>query len=484
MWSDGTPITADDVLFSYDDLTLNEDVDTNQRDSLELPDGTYPISEKIDDYTVKFTISTVYRPILEALGFSIMPKHKLAEFVHKLNPDVPVGTFNETYTLDTPVEDLVSMGPFMVESYQADISVTMVRNPYYYGYDANGVQLPYYDRLITHIVTNEDVQMLKFRNGEVDVYGNRPEDLAILLGEAPTKGFQVMISDDTNYSNNWFVVNQDIGLADEVDNEKRELYRNPKYREALSHLADTDTMIDVIMNGLGKKIWSPVYPISPFYAGRDSYGGEVTEADSFWYEYDPALAISMLDELGVVDQDGDGWRDLPSGAPLTIEFNTNDNTTRTKFCLILTEDFRAAGLNVNFQVVDFNTLVTRLLSSTGDMILLGLAGGGNDAHAPNVYRTCASLFAWRYSSCEEPTELDVRIDELIAAGVSTLDNDEAFEIYKEYQVLVAQRLGYQYLITSTFLYCYYDHVGNGALSNPYATIAGWRLAEFAFDNRL
>jgi peptide/nickel transport system substrate-binding protein len=485
-WSDGELITADDVVFTYNDVIFNEDVDTNSRDGLILPDGTFPVVEKVDDLTVTFTLSTIYRPILNSLTNNIMPEHALAPYVHKLNPDVPAGTFNETWTLDTPLDEVVGCGPWMVTDYQANVSVTMERNPYYWVYDPAGTQLPYYDKVLTVIVANQDVSMLKFRNGEVDVYANRPEDIPILLPEGPGKGFTTMITDLALYGTTWICPNQDIGLTDGADAEKRELYRNVEFREAMAHLLDKDTMVTNVLNGLGTAQWTGISIPSPFYAGRDEYGGPITEADAIWFEYDPALAASKLDALGVVDQDGDGWRDLPSGAPLTIEINANDNTIRIAYCLIIQDDFRAAGLNANFQVVDFNTLVTKLLSGTGDIIQLGLTGGDEPNSGKNVYTSCGALHAYRYSACDEPDEVDLRIDELYDLGSNTFDLDAAFGNYKEAQQLLAQQLGYIYLCQPTFLYAYYDYVGNAFKASPTSTPAGNNglLTELCFDNRL
>ena len=485
-WSDGMPLTADDVVFTYDDLIMNEDVDCKTWIILALPDGTFPVLEKVDDYTVTFTLSTIYRPILSALTFNLMPKHVLAEFVHKLNPDVWAGTFNETWTLDTPPCELVGNGPYVVADYKPNVSVTMERNPYYYVYDNEGTQLPYYDEYVSHIVANQDVSMLKFRNGEIDVYDMLPANIPVLLPEGPSAGFSVMVTDVPRYGTSWIMVNQDIGLADGTDVEKRELYRNVEFREALAHLLDKDTMIHNVLNGLGMPLWSPVSVPSPFYAGRDYYGGQITESDAVWFEYDPALAASKLDDLGVVDADGDGWRDLPSGAPLTIEINANDNTIRVAYCLIIQDDFRAIGLRTNFQVIDLNTLVDRLFSSTGDIIQLGLAGGDEPNSGKNVYTSCGSLHADRYSACYDPDEIDLRINELIDLGAGTFDLDEAFEYYKECQQLLAQQLGYIYLCQPTFLYAYYDHVGNAHMASPISSPSGDNglLTELCFDKRL
>jgi peptide/nickel transport system substrate-binding protein len=486
MWSDGVPLTADDIVFSYNDLVLNEAVDTNSRDGQLLPDDTYPVCAKVDDYTVTFTMSVIFRPALNSLGVSILPKHKLAEFVHKLNPAVPEGTYNESWTLDMDLTEMVSNGPFIVTDYQPNVSVTMTRNPYYYAYDPAGTQLPYYDNFVSAIVTNQDVSMLKFRNGETDAYGLRPEDISILLSESATKGFSVFIGDTAGYGTTWFMPNQDIGLAEGTDAEKREVFRMVEFRQALAHTIDKDTMTQNVLNGLGGAQWSPVSVPSPFYAGRDFYGGPITENNAVMFEYDPALAESLLDGIGVVDADGDGWRDLPSGDPLTIEINANDNTTRIGYCLILQDDWRAVGLNATFQVVDFNTLVDRLFGASGDIIQLGLTGGDEPNGGSNVYRSCGSLHAYRYSACDEPDEIDVRVDELLALGAGTFDLDEAFGYYVEYQQLLADQLGYIYMVVQTFIYSYYDHVGNAQFATTQGTPTDndGSFGALCFDRRL
>ncbi|MCK5213479.1 MAG: hypothetical protein KAQ74_06085, partial [Dehalococcoidia bacterium] len=355
-----------------------------------------------------------------------------------------------------------------------------------YGYDPAGTQLPYYDTIVSAIVTNQDVSMLKFRNGEIDVYALRPEDIAILLPEGAQKGFQVLITEAPGYGTTWFLINQDIGLSEGTDAEKRDLYRNVSFREAMAHCIDKDTMIQNVFNGLAGAQWSPVSVPSPFYAGRDFYGGPITENNAIAFEYDLAKAAGILDEIGVIDADGDGWRDLPSGDPLAIEINANDNTTRIASCLILQDDWRAIGLNATFQVVDFNVLVDRLFGSSGDLIYLGLTGGDEPNGGSNVYGSCGSLHAYRYSACDEPDEVDLRVDELLGLGAGTFDLDAAFDYYVEYQQLLADQLGYVYTVVQSFQYAYYDFVGNAFKASPTSTPAGFNglLTELCFDKRL
>ncbi len=474
-WSDGTPFTADDVVFTFNDLYYNEDIDTSTRDVLQLPDGTYPQVEKVDDHTVRVKLSMPFRPIFSALGASILPRHKLAEYVHKLNPDVPADAFNGVWGIDTDPSELVGMGPFMVKEYEADLYVVLERNPYYYHYDPNGVQLPYLDRYIVHIVADQDVTLLKFLNREIHAFGPRAEDVGILVEKADRGGFSVLVDPNVPvYGTSWIGINQDVGLPEDTDENLRALFRDIRFRKAIAHAVDKESIISNVYNDLAVPQWSPVSYLSPFYAGRTHYGGPVTEEAAVVYEFALDKSAALLDEIGIVDIDGDGWRDFADGSPLEIEFNTNPNTVREAICLIIAEDLRGIGLKVNFQPIDFNTLVTRLTTSMIEMVLLGLTGSGEPNSGANVYRSTGGLHFWHYSGgTDDLYEVEAQIDEFLAAGVATYDNDEAFEIYKEYQILLTEAdLGLIYTVNQAFLYTYYDEVGNGNVASPIATPSG------------
>jgi len=380
-WSDCEPFTADDVVFTFNDLIFNEDVETDTRDILTLPDDSYPVVTKVDDYTVQVTMSVIFRPILNAIGTAIMPKHKLAQYVHKLNPDVPAGTFNGTWGLDTDPSELAGLGPFMVESYTPDQNVIMVRNPYYYHYDQNGVQLPYVDKYVILTVASQDVSLLKFRNGELDALAIRPSDVPILKSEEAQKNFKVLLGKG-GYGTLWIAFNQD------AENEQlKTLFRDIRFRKAVAYAMDKQTIINNLYNGLAVPQWSQTSMPSPFYAGRDYYGGPITENNAVRYEYDLTKAAALLDEIGIVDTDGDGVREFADGTPVEFALETNaGNTLREGFCLIMQEDLAKIGIKANFNPIDFNTLVNKLFSSTTEAVVLGLTGGDEPNNGANVYK--------------------------------------------------------------------------------------------------
>ncbi len=470
-WSDGEPFTADDVLFSFNDLYLNTDIETDTRDILQLPDGNFPVVAKVDDYTVTVTCSVAFRPLLNAMTANIMPKHKLAQYVAKLNPAVAADAFNQVWGLDTDPAELVGMGAFMVESYTADLNVVMTRNPYYYHYDSKGTQLPYLDKYVVLTVASQDVLLLKYQNGEIDCFAPRPQDIPILKPEEKTKNLTVLVNQNQpGFGTTWVVLNWDT-----QDPKYRELFRTLKFRQGLAHLFDKETMIRNLFNGLAVPQWSPVSYLSPFYAGREVYAGPVTEKNAVIFEYSVDTAKALFDEIGLKDVNGDGYREFADGTTLEITLATNaGNTTREGACLIIADSAKLAGLKITTNFIDFNVLVNQLMGQEDyKAIYLGLTGGTEPHSGANVYMSTGGLHAWHYSAATgDITDVEKRVDELMNLAAAEFDLNKVFEYYKEYQIILSQDLGFLYTINQAFIYSYYNRIGNAQVASPIATPSG------------
>lgn len=457
-WSDGEPFTADDVVFTFNGVIFNEDVRTDYRDVL-LVEDQLPVCTKVDDYTVQFTLPAPFRPFLRMIGGAIYPAHKLQQLSRVYNPDADPEALNSAWNVDTPPEEIVGMGPFRLKEFIPDQLVILERNPYYWKVDPQGNKLPYLDGIKYVISFSLDTIMLKFRNGELDVYAPRPEDLATLIGEAATKGIEILI-DPTKplFGTTWIAFNQDC------PNEKlREYFRMVEFRQAMSHLVDRQSMIDNIYLGLGVPQWSPVSMLSPFYY-----------PDVPKFPYDLERAAQLLDQIGLVDRNGDGWRDFPDGTTFEFELNTNaGNTIREQSCQMFVADAKKVGLKVNFVPIAFNALVTKLLGGEYEACLLGLTGSSEPHGGANVERSCGGLHFWKYSDCEDPTPVAQRIDELFDLGVKTYDFDEAYEYYKEYQILAAENQFLIYTVNMLFRYAYYENLQNTGGFSPLAGALGF-----------
>jgi peptide/nickel transport system substrate-binding protein len=148
-WSDGKPITADDVIYTYKEIIFAGLGNTSTRDMMVI-DGKLPKLEKLDDYTVKFTTSKPFAPFLRQLSTSIAPKH-----IFKPISDKGQDAFNTFMSTDIKPETLVTSGAFRLKEYIPAQRVVLERNPNYYKIDKNHKQLPYLDKInCSHVVIN------------------------------------------------------------------------------------------------------------------------------------------------------------------------------------------------------------------------------------------------------------------------------------------------------------------------------------------
>ncbi|MCS6936594.1 MAG: ABC transporter substrate-binding protein [Candidatus Bipolaricaulota bacterium] len=576
-WSDGhCCLSADDVVFTFNDLIFNPDVNTDDRDVFKIKDQYIKV-EKIDDLTFKVIMPEPFRPIIRSLAIYVMPKHKLADKVAKLNPGakgyldglkkvlepvrepireiaaapldlfesalaeleavvvaknlektrdlyakaqlafsglrqalelqeqldpkitqalekaqddlkralefaeagqwegVSPELFNSTWGIGTPAEEIVGLGPYRFVRYDVDQQIILERNPYYWKVDQNGVQLPYLDQFVFLVVQHLDTAFLKFKTGEIDTLGARPADWALLMEGVKDldkdcydkdeltricldrENKRRLILGGPGFGTLFLVLNQDA-----EDPVLREIFRDVRFRRALAHAMDKESMIDNIYNGLALPQWSPVSMLSPFYDKDETF---------MTYEFDLEKANKLLDEMGLTQKNSEGIRLRPDGKPLEFLLSTNQgNTLREKTAALLVDDFKKIGVKANFRPKDFNALVNDLTNAKYEAIIIGLTGGVDPHFGANVWRTDGGLHFWRRSSKENPPDWEKRVDELFDLAATTFDEEEAKEYYREFQRLVSENLPLIYTVNQRFLYAVKIDLANTEHFNPLQTI--------------
>lgn len=472
LWTDGEEFTADDVVFTFRDVVFNEDVETDYRDVLKVA-GELPTVEKLGKYKVKFTTKEPFRPFLRQIGDAIYPEHILADEVHKLNPDVPAGNFNKAWGPDTPPEEIVGLGRFKLKQFTTDQAIVFEKNPYYWKADPEGNQLPYLEGWKYVIVRDRNVEMLKFRNGEIDYLAPRAEDIPILAQEAAEKDFSVEVRmDQPDYGTRYLSINQDV-----EDEELRKAFRQVKFRQAIAHAMDRETMINNIDMGMAVPQWGPISIPSPFY--NETYEGTQCVAK---YEYDLEKANTMLDELGYKDTDGDGWRNLTLDRNFVVNLTTNvGNTVRVDFCNLIIEDLKKIGIKVNFKPIKFNALVSQLLGAQYQMVVIGFTGGDEPYSGRNIYASEGGLHFWHYSAAEDPYPREKRIDELFDKSVMTYDDEKAKEYFCEFQKLFTENADLIYLTIPVDRSAIYNNIQNSEEFSAFAAVRGFAEALWKED---
>ncbi|MGE0592223.1 MAG: ABC transporter substrate-binding protein [Vicinamibacterales bacterium] len=430
-FSDGHPITAEDVLFSFEvayDATLHPSV----QDILVMNGQQFEVSAP-DDYTVVIRTPSPNGMLVPlASAVSIMPKHVL-------EPALRDGSFASAYSVSTPPEQLVTSGPWRLGQQVAGERTVLTRNPYWFGVDAEGQRLPYLDEVVFLVVPDQDALDLKFRSGEVDGLDNpKPENYAWYEDNQAAGGFTVHDLGpglSTNFF--WFNLNKvheagggrRVGEP-RVDPVKYAWFSNPVFRRAVSMAIDRDSMIPSIFFGDAVKNWSTTGP-----GNRRWYNPDLVH-----YDYNPEEAKRLLAGLGWRDRDGDGFLEDQRGNTIAFSIKTNsDNRLRVSMANFIRDDLASVGIRATLVPVDFNTLVTNIRDDYDyEVGLLGLQTGvpPDPGMGQNVWRSSGRTHYWHIGQPTPDTPEEARIDALMDEVVGTIDMEARLRAWREVQTIV------------------------------------------------
>jgi peptide/nickel transport system substrate-binding protein len=447
-WSDGAPFTADDVAFTFNDLIFNEDIPSSARDIFML-DGKPLKVEAVDARTVRFILPVRFAPFLRSLSQEILPKHLL-------DPVVRAKKFNFAWGIDARPSDIVGMGPYVLKSYQPGRSVVFVPNPYYWKKSAEGDRLPYIQKIEYVIVPSLDVELLKFMEGSLDAYSMRGMDYPLLKPRAHEKAFTVYdLGPDMGSS--FITFNQNPGVNAKtgkpyVAPEKHAWFADIRFRRAVAHAIDKKRIIDIVKNGLGYPQDSPESPAVGYF-----YCPDVQK-----YPFDLQAGKALLKDMGFEDRDHDGVLESIDGRELEFNLYTNaDNTERVDIAAIIKSDLERMGMKVNLQLVEFNTLVSKLTSTYDwDAVILGLTGSVDPHFGQNVWRSSGQLHLWDPQQKEPATVWEKRVDDIFTAAVQEFDEARRKAYYDQYQKIVAEELPVIYTALSSRLTAVKNRFGN------------------------
>jgi peptide/nickel transport system substrate-binding protein len=448
-WSDGQPLTAEDVVWSFNKVYMVEGLITgNTIDVLTDGDGNLPKVELVGDNSVLVEYSNPFAPGLRTVGsVRILPKHILAE-------SAADETISQKWTT-ADVDQLVGSGPFIITDYVEEERVVMSRNPYYFRYDADGKQLPYFDQFIWIICQDQNTMRLKFEAGELDFLAVPADDYPAIKGQEAEKDWIVKPYGPTT-STLFLALN--FNTTDPV---MAKWFGNVNFRRALSTAMDRDAMIDVIYNGLAQPQWGPISPASPFYDPL---------VEDYTYEFDLDAAKALLEKAGfsyndegkLIDEDGN-----------VVKFNltTNaGNSVREKACNLIVNTFGQLGIEAVFNPIDFNALVGALMN-TGDWeaMIMGLTGGADPHSGSNVSKITGGLHFWNYSpeikdfinkDTYSISYAEWKIDEIFKKQSSEMDEDARYDLFSQYQVLSAEELPLIYTVQQLRMYAYPTYLKN------------------------
>jgi peptide/nickel transport system substrate-binding protein len=472
LFSDGHPCTADDVLFSLDEIYLNPEVDSKKVDVLTIRDNLVS-AHKIDDYTVRLDLPVPYRPLLLILtGLHILPKHILGPLIEKKGID----GFNRLWgALDGEIENVIGTGPYMLQDFVPGQQIRFVRNPHYRS-RTGGLYLedaPYLDEVIELLDLDNETRILKFQIGEIDFYDIKDTDIAsgdveILMQNRDEGKYDLFTAGHTLRGNHFLAFNQNPKA---LGQEKLALFSNARFRRAVSMLIDRERIVHEIYQGFGYLDASPERNVSPFHVGIAPDPLAVDEARA------------VLERLLGADTDGDGFLQLPSGAPFTFTLYTNeDNPFRVQMGNMIADSMRDAGLDVRFEAADYDLIVTKLLDTfEWDAVILGVEGSIEPNESSWIWESSGALHLWNPYQDSPATEWERRINVLMALGRSQWDFEQARTYYQEYQRIIARELPVIQIIVPAELYGYRRGYGN-VIPRP-VTYNAIGLVPYLYKNR-
>ena len=378
-WSDGDPWDADDIMWFYDHVVMNKELNPGVPSHWRV--GSEPIAlTKIDDYTVQFHLpgpSAVFLQNLTLDGRSQagVPAHYLkafhADFVDadELAAMVKEAQFDSWVQLFTQKNsewlnpERPTLRAWKNANPIGDEVVVLERNPYFYKVDPEGNQLPYIDRIEARLVLDRANIPLSAMSGEIDFQLRHVafSTFPLLMENRDRGGYDVLRWPYSLGSAYAFMPNLNV-----KDARKNELFNDRRFRVALSHAIDREELNEILFLGVTVPRHATVVPESEFYD---------PELEQMYASFDPELSRRMLEEIGLV-KGADGYFDYPDGSDLAVTVTTIPLETYGKWAdmaELVGGYWDELGIKNEVQVIERSLYTERYRA--GDLEIAGWAWG-------------------------------------------------------------------------------------------------------------
>jgi peptide/nickel transport system substrate-binding protein len=427
-WSDGQPLTAADVAFTWNEIMYEPEYNRISFDLFRIGGRKFAVS-KVDDFTVRVVTPEVFAPFVEFFGgVPILPEHILAGAVKEK-------VFPLAYGLKTPRERIVGSGPYRVKEVRPGQSTLLERNPEYWVTDRQGGRLPYFDEVMFTVASGAGAEARVFFERKSDVFESvRAEHAEQFKRASATGRFQLVelgVGHDRDFL--WFNQNTGVDAAGKpfVSPAKLKWFRNRKFRQAVSCAVDRERIAREVYEGRAQ----------PIYGLISAENQRWSEPNIPRYVFDPAHARTLLAEAGMQDRNGDGVLEDADGVPVEIAFHSNTgNPLREKTALMIQENLKQVGIKLIHVPIDFRGLLMKVnVTFDYEAALMGLAGGGGDpATQVNVLRSGEELHQWFPFQKTPATEWEARVDALMDKQMRTLDFAQRKKDFDEVQRIMAE----------------------------------------------
>ena len=405
-FSDGTPLSAEDVAFTMQRL-MDPSLHSSTGDSFRSGSGT--VSSKV-----------------------LAPDQVLITF------PAPIAGLDRLFdqvaimSAHSPKKEAAVLGPFVVAEYKAGSTLLLQRNPHYWKKDSSGRQLPYLDSIRLDIQANRDVEMLRFKRGELDLINVIDSDYfdrlaATSAGAAHDAGASL----DSDFL--WF--NQVASAP--IPEYKRAWFHSTNFRLAISEGINRDDLSRVVFNGHAQPAVGPISPANKFW-----FDGKLKAEP-----YRPDAALKRLQGEGFQLRNGALFD--KAGNPVEFSIVTNASSKpRERMAVMVQEDLSKLGIKVNVVTLDFPSLLERISQKFNyEAAILGFRNVDLDPNGQmNIWLSSAEDHAWNPKQKAPETAWEAEIDKLMRAQASASDPKKRKESFDRVQEIVAEQAPFIYLV--------------------------------------
>ena len=422
-WSDGTPLTADDVLF-----TLGAAYDPRSKSPLAgvLTVGGQPIAASSPDArTVVLRFPGPSGPGLRLLdSLPILPKHKLqAAF--------DAGAFSSAWAPATPPADIVGAGPFVLREHQPGQRLVLERNPRFWRRAPDGGALPYLDRVVLEVVPEQNAELLRLQSGASDLtYSElRPEDYVPVRraeDEGKLRLIELGVAPDADAL--WFCMKPEVKKADP----RFAFVQKREFRQALSHAVDREAFAQEVFLGEAVPVWGPITPGNPRW-----FSPNVPR-----YPYDVAKARALLASIGLEDRNGNGVVEDAAGTEARFTLMTQRGLGASeRGTAFIRGQAQMAGIAFDVVPLEGATMIERMLACRFDAVYMRpLATDLDPAGNLDYWLSSGASHLWNMSQRTPATEWEKRIDTLMIEQAATTNHDQRRELFDTVQRIYAENV--------------------------------------------
>ena len=484
-WSDGAPLTAHDLSFTFDAIFAKEkDADGNvvltetgtpkylfpSRHFASLTIGGEEMKYRVlDDHTIELSTAKVFAPFLSGIaGYPFMPRHKLQAY---LEDGTLMKQLSSEVAIKSP-EEIVSCGPFVIDSFRPGEHIVMKPNPHYWRVDKEGKRLPYVDYLMTKFVSDANAQKVLFTTGKLSTSGIAATDEPWIRNATETYDFTIY-NQGPGAGISFMFFNQHLGKNKDgvpyMQEHKKNWFTNKKFRQAIMYAFNREGVAEGVYLGRARPLHSVIAP------GNVKWHNPNVKQ----YHYDPELAKKMLLEEGFQYRDNGLLYDA-DGNQVTWDFTGMEGSEKiTSILTIYKENLADIGISIDLKFIDFAALL-QTIGNTFDydqaLIGWGSSGGAGDPHGSKaLFQSKGKFHMWYPEQPSPVTEWEKRLDEIVELQEQELDFEKRRAYIYELQEIFAEQIPLQFLLNGDA----YSGIQNkwGNVKVPPTGILHWNLDE-------